>query len=944
MNKKLSRIAAIALSAAMVTSAFAMSTSSAFAATAVTITPAPVIYNATYTGTAANDQLTLATVFTGLKADVAADKDSKPGVAFTANAGSYKVASGNAKLSSDGTKLELTGTGDVVVTGTAKMDSKTTLETVKHNHTEDFNADQQTFTATVHVYKNNAVMVLPTSVGDAAHTTPATTDVKNNEEIGFNDTEKFGIYKVGQTGTGDATATFTADTTTLAAANDLISSNNDLVPLKDVAPATGVITSAAQDKQNYKTGFSIISAKASGIQSYTVKVADYYHATAALAPTVKTTLGVGTQTLSDDGYDITGKTVKADSTVTVSAKGANLGDVTATGAVTISAGTVKSVVGSDAVTISTASNMGDVVVGDVKAAKAVKVTGADTANSDKTFNTVTVGNITSSAAAGAAADIALKTTEDNTKKTIQGVVKVGNVTTKDGVTVETTKDVTSLTTGTINGVVGNYADCPYTATFKLINGNFKTNGDLKYMGAVTVDTTGATATGDAKGAKLTTGAIDTGTYADGAAASGAYGYTYDGATSASASAVAVTTADADLVADSIKVQKAPTANAGNITVKSNSFSIMDSNPAYTDAAPAAASGATLYISDLAKGSVLYTGSNHLEKVFNIPGVTTNKAYDQGKGVYNYKAEAVQFLGFTLNQTQMKLAKNESKTIVASPIPSGALETGVTIAWTANKDTVKLTPSADTLSCAVASTGYTDANVNDGNNVVVTAVLMKNGIAYTPFNSDKATGTCNVTLTNDVSAPVLTTTVTDLDGKIQPVTADTVIKMTQSTYNTVNFAADKAGIADIKYGTGDGTKAQTGTTSAWNGTAGKYTIYASGKVGDKVGVFANGVKVFQIEIVDRPFKCDTTLDLDGVKGKALTVGQKYSFKITPADGTKIDTFTFLTANDSAVASWGFVKNADGTVTATIKALKATDKIGVYAKINGVTYKVFAAAVK
>ena len=473
----------------------------------------------------------------------------------------------------------------------------------------------------------------------------------------------------------------------------------------------------------------------------------------------------------------------------------------------------------------------------------------------------------------------------------------------------------TLTAGTFTGTQGNYADCPYTATFTLTAGKFET-GDLKYVGKVTVD----------QNAELTAGAISTGTVGDGTA--------YGTCAKTSSSTIAV---KGKLTASSLAVAKLPdsTDNDGGIlTVPANSLVIADNS-----IGAGANTGLTLYVKGASKGTVLYTSNKAAASLFTIPGITTTESTNTGKNIYTYTAQTVEFLGFDLNKTEIDLGKGASTVLTASTIPNISLPTGVTIAWTADSDTVKLTPSANSLSCTVTENGYTPENVNGGNTVHVTANLMKDGAAYAPFNSDKATGTCTVNLTAE-QAPVLTTKVQNLgDTEAKAVTADTVVKMTQSTYATVNFSADKAGItaADLKYGTGSDKVAQTGTYDAWNGTAGKYYIYANGKVGDKVGVYANGQKIFQVEIVDRPFTSDTTVDFD------LKAGSKYQFKITPNADTTIKDFTFNTANDAALSTWGFTKNADGTVTATVKANKA-GKYGVYCDINGVKYKVFAVTVK
>lgn len=933
MNKKLSRIAAIALSAAMVTSAFAMSTSSAFAATTPTITPNAITYAAAFdntkTGDVANSKniLDVTKVFTGETATVKASNDVKYGAALDFTKATYEISSGSdvATYDSAAKQLTLKKAGTFTVKATkAALGAPVTLETVKHGNTETYDVTTNTITvnATIKVYTNGTTLVLPSAPTDG--TVPG-----NSTTMGINDTAAYNVYKVGQAAAAtDATAKFGTPETGYT-----IASSNSAIPMDTATPGTV----AAQKASNVHTGYTTISAvkydtdgktALDTAQSASLTVANYYDAKEdANTTAVDTTYGQDTKTILN-GYNVTGMDIKvADGkSLVVTGSDASVGAVTATnifgtatGSVTVKGGTVKSITtDKGAVVIDPETDSGNVTVGDVKTSATVKVAGAIDAdkNSDKTYSSVKVGNVTanSNVEISSAAD-------DNGTKAPYGLVTVGNVVSPAETKITTSSSAKTLTVGTISGVQGNYADCPYTAQFVLTAGKF-TTGDLKYISKVSVSGK----------AELTAGAISTGTVGDGKP------YGSETVTAAQAPSTISVTDKSKLTASSIYVNAVPAGNDGSVTVPANAFTIADNS--VTDST---VTGLDLYVTGAKKGTVLYNANKVATALFNIPGITTVQGTNIGKNMYNYTAATVEFLGFQMNQSNVDLGKGASTTLTTTLLPDMDLPTGVTIAWSADKDTVKLTPSADGRTCTVTSTGYTAENVNGGNTVVVTANLMKDGAAYAPFNSSKATGTCTVNLTAE-TAPVLTTTVTDLDGKTTTVTPETVVKMTQSTYNTVKFSADKAGISSIAYITGNDKVAQTGTASAWNGTSGTYNVYANGAVGSKVGVFANGVKVFQIEIVDRPFKCDTTLDLDGVKGKALTVGQKYSFKITPADGTKIDTFTFLTANDSAVASWGFVKNADGTVTATIKALKATDKIGVYAKINNVTYKVFAAAVK
>lgn len=920
MNKKLSRIAAIALSAAMVTSAFAMSTSSAFAAATPTITVTAVNKAAAFDSTVTTyNNITLpatesATINIGdntATANVAANDVDAATVGdqynWTSSDESVATADNTGKVTLKKANKEVTFT----TYGTVDFGN---IETGKHNQKAPYKATNVKMTVNVYVYANGAAVVLPgataTVTGSAAGTYLAADETKS-----FNQTETYGVYTVGQNGTTDGSATY-ADAT----ANYALTSQNTKIPLKsdgvtiDAQPAANVYTGATTVSAAKKSG-APANLPATAVPA-TLNVENTYTLAADATLSGVKKFGQDTvtnNTIAADGYNLTNIAIKtAGKNLTVD-NGAVVGAVTdsaATSTVTLTDGTVASIAGAAAVTTAidtgAASKAAAPVVktGDISAT-AVTVLGAAT-KVNGSYGSITLGNVT-------AATVNVTTAQDS-NKAAQGLATIGNVTASGAVTVNTSSDAKTLTMGTVTGTQGTFADCPYGASFTLASGKL-TTGDLKYVGRVTV---GA-------GAELTTGAIATGTV----------GKATDACGDKSAD-TSVVTVNGKLTASSINVQAAPT-GSGTVIVPANSFTIA------TDA-PVTSTGLTLSVTNAAVGSVLYTTNYASPSAFNTPGITSVEAQNSGKNVYNYVVKTAELQGIVLDQPSVSIGNGSTAVVKATTVPNMALPAGVSVKWTASKDSVALTPAADTMSCSVKSTGYTDANINGSNNVVVTATLInKDGTVYKPFGTTLSSQDCQVTLTS-VVAPVLTTTVTDLDGKVQTVTADTVIKMTQSTYNTVKFSADKAGIANINYITANDKVAQTGTASAWNGTSGTYNVYANGAVGSKVGVFANGVKVFQIEIVDRPFKCDTTLDLDGVKGKALTVGQKYSFKITPADGTKIDTFTFLTANDSAVASWGFVKNADGTVTATIKALKATDKIGVYAKINGVTYKVFAAAVK
>jgi hypothetical protein len=340
------------------------------------------------------------------------------------------------------------------------------------------------------------------------------------------------------------------------------------------------------------------------------------------------------------------------------------------------------------------------------------------------------------------------------------------------------------------------------------------------------------------------------------------------------------------------------------------------------------------------GDVLFSSIAGMESNVSVEGVTIDsKASATVTNGYDYYAKTVKGTGLSITgdkvaNNKTTVAAGSTKTLTATVVPEGqTLPQGEKVAWslTNGNRNITITPSSDTLSATVAAKAYDSQDTDSVNEDTVTAyVVDANGNKDINYKS----ATCDIQATPAVT---LTTTVTDLDGNVMTVTPDTVVKIQQSTELRVHFNADIAGISDINYVTGNDKVAQTNTVSAWNGTSGVYTIYTNGAVGSKVGVYAAGHKVFQVEITDRPFKCDTSVDF------TMKAGKTYTFKITPNAGTKIDNFTFLTGNDSKLSTWGCWKQADGTEMARVKAVSA-GRYGVYAKINGVTYKVFAITVQ
>ncbi len=211
--------------------------------------------------------------------------------------------------------------------------------------------------------------------------------------------------------------------------------------------------------------------------------------------------------------------------------------------------------------------------------------------------------------------------------------------------------------------------------------------------------------------------------------------------------------------------------------------------------------------------------------------------------------------------------------------------------------------------------------------------VKNGTAIITVVGTVADGS-QVTETMEVSVtdtPVLAY----VDGKLLGPTD--MIDVAQSTSKDVTFfSVDGKTISSFNYVTGNGKVIGTNTLNVWNGTSGAYQVYAAGKVGEATGIYVNGQKVFMAKVTERPFTSDTTMNVN------LPVGKTYSFKISLED--KSAPFTFTTANGTALSTSynkAYYPDANGDYICTIKAEKAVGGVGVYVNIAGVNYKVFTA---
>lgn len=211
--------------------------------------------------------------------------------------------------------------------------------------------------------------------------------------------------------------------------------------------------------------------------------------------------------------------------------------------------------------------------------------------------------------------------------------------------------------------------------------------------------------------------------------------------------------------------------------------------------------------------------------------------------------------------------------------------------------------------------------------------VKNGTAVITVVGTVADGS-QVTETMEVSVTA-TPVLAYVDGKL--VGPTDMIDVAQSTSKDVTFfSVDGKTIDSFNYVTGNGKVIGTNTLNKWNGTSGAYQVYAAGKVDEATGIYVNGQKVFMAKVTERPFTSDTTMNVN------LPVGKTYSFKISLED--KSAPFTFTTANGTALSTSynkAYYPDANGDYICTIKAEKAVGGVGVYVNIAGVNYKVFTA---
>lgn len=931
MNKKVSKTLAAVLSAAMAASAFAVSTGAAFAAPNISISVDPLEVSLTEKTTSYDvDNTATATAIVG---------------AITAELDGQNVTVSNPQQDSGWTSsntnlAEITSDGQVKVHGeniTSRQEvtfsSRYTVDLAYENGAHGANAST-TATVTVSVraaiYPEEEYVILPRLNNDKDTRVSGEQMIPDtNQTISINEETYYDIYQV-RAAEGKGVAEFNrlnSDGTDPGSKSyaDALQDVKVSADTSKVTLGTSGIKSIQinpQDPANVQTGNVIISATAKdakgndvNIQSASVTIDDTYLFEADDSVTVDASYGQDTKTLiadddnvrgSDPKYDVTGMDVIVDNgaslTINDDDAGAELGNITdaagETGSVNVYSGTVGDIDVDGTVTIGGQATNG-ATTGNVTAGGNVTITGSNKAEGPA----VTVGDVTGDANVYVTAF----DTTSNGQVVGGGDVTVGDIAGAGFVDLTAGDAINTMSLGSVSGVEGTYPDCPYTAKLHVISGTFDL-GDLLYFGRIEIN----------KEANVTAGAIDTG--AAGATHSKRQNFTK------SESRLIV---NGRLTVDSIKT---------NVVGKGDGVIIapVDSVEVTGDQD---ASGTTLLVKDARVGDVLYSSTVSNNNVFLMPGVTAVESTTAGQNVYTYTVDSLALRGVLMEQTGTVEVGTAGTTLSVMKMPFMAeMPEGVTVEWSANRDSVTLTPSADGLSCQVAATGYTADNIGDSNNVTVTAALYKDGEPWSDVTTSYASTSVNLSLTN--AAPVaepFTVKVTDLNGHTTTCAPDgsTVIEVPQSTSFRVEMTSGTSfPESQLDYHAANGDVAGTNTISAWNGTSGVYEVYAAGGVGEQASMWANGQRIFQIRVTSRPFTSDTTMDFD------LKVGNTYTFAINP--NNKNASFTFNTANGDALQTSivrGAYPDANGIYYCKVKATQAAGKIGVYCTLDGVLYKVF-----
>lgn len=233
-------------------------------------------------------------------------------------------------------------------------------------------------------------------------------------------------------------------------------------------------------------------------------------------------------------------------------------------------------------------------------------------------------------------------------------------------------------------------------------------------------------------------------------------------------------------------------------------------------------------------------------------------------------------------------------------------------------------------------------------VAMVAALAASGLTMPAFaaeNSNISTGYSTAKQNSGVTGTVCVTTF-GIKGyidytKIDPNGADAETEV-QIPLGAI-FSVSVPSSSPVTFNCGDKAVATAGTKKTFANGKTLFDIMPWGKVGDKTGVYANGVKLFTMATVKDPFTCDVA---DTVK--LAKTGDKQLFKITANKGYSISANTAngkaVTVDSAAYHNYAYrtKDNGDGTATTFYYARALVNSYwptGVYAQIDGGTYRLF-----
>ena len=891
MNKKVSKTLAAVLSAAMAASAFAVSTGAAFAAdNQISASVAPftvgITNNADKSGSSyvdlgkLVDGKTGTITVNGVTSDATIKLTGTDGWQVDTNDTSIVTVNANGRLTPWDQATNLTSPRTVVVTHQAELTAKTIATT--GTGSTAVTADHVTVAVEVTVYPEGKYIILP-QTNYAVGATPASEEtISMNQKLDLAayliEDDKSGQVKFdkkwgeGSSTDGALVGGWTA-TSNWQSDNDAIDVNigTGLVEAQDAenpqvgsAEITATIYKNNNSKDWGRLNTSALTPVAEDLIPFTVNVDDTYK---VMGNANDEFIANGSVTESEDKkpYHVEGKDIIVD----LAANGnkddnktsVNIGADAVVGTITNNndAGVPITVTGTteditSAGTVNVQDNLKDypkagstITTGNISA-PTINVTGTNVvSNVTGNYEGIETGDLE-----GSNINITAYDNQDEEQPQGRGTVKVGNITilrdaqdpSNTGLTLTAGQYVNTMTLGTISGEAGPYEDSPYGAQVSVNQGTFSL-GDLDKVGKVTIGTKNTTA-------DVTVGTIDTGSV------------TSTGLDKTVNAGTLQINAKSALTADSVTVDHILDrvgSGAGSLTMTdTDSLFIMNDSRAQSGAI-----NAYLYVPNAQPGDTLYTkyndqGSNYIF----IPGANKVLGVKNSDKSYSFQLQEVGFEGIRMVNKAVSVGETPVTLSLAAMPDSAELPDGVTVSWTATKNaageqTVSLTPSADGMSCVVAATGYTEDNINGGNNVVVTATLMKDGKVYGDVAANSVNAT--VTLTNETAdIPLTGIALSETSMTMQPEeTQQLTVTYTPADTNsdkTVTWSTSDEAVATVDAegnvtAVADGTATITATCGEFTATCevtvseNPFTVVVTNAEGEKTTCAADGSTVIEV---------------------------------------------------------------------------------------------------